>query len=133
MKEKNSKGLKVFLIFIGVLVFLPLLQNIFKPLIIKGLDGAFINPDPPVFSVDNFTNSRFQKDASLYMKYNTSFRPDFVRISNQIDYWFFNEINTILTLGKENYIFDPNYIAARKGEDYISEKEQKNKLTTKYL
>ncbi|MCO6500414.1 MAG: hypothetical protein J5I47_08575 [Vicingus serpentipes] len=130
MKLKKGKGLKIFLIFIGVLTFLPLIQNIFKPLIIKGLDGAFIEPEKPTFSIENWNTSKYQDDALLYIKYNTAFRPDFVRISNQLDYWFFDEINTILTLGKENYIFDPNYIISRKGEDYLDEEKRHKKIQT---
>ena len=114
------------MIFVGVLTFLPLIQDIFQILTIKGLDGAFVVPDQPQLSIEDWNSSKFQGNTSVYLKHKSSFRPDFVRINNQLDYWLFNEINTILTLGKEDYIFDPNYIKARKGEDYLNE-EQRNK------
>ncbi len=127
MKDKKSKSLRIFLIFIGLLTFLPLIQDVTHLLIIKGLDGAIVIPEEPTFNLKNWNNSKFQEKTSLYLKHNSSFRPDFVRINNQLDYWFFNEINTLLTLGKENYLFDPNYIAARKGEDYLTLEQRNNK------
>lgn len=128
MKKTNARHLKRTLIFLGVLGFLPFLQDIFEPLKIKGLDGAYLVADPPKLSKTAIFSSKYQQETANYLKTNSSFRPDFVRLSNQIDYWLFNEINTMLTLGKENYIFDPNYISARKGDDYLSE-EQRNQKT----
>jgi hypothetical protein len=130
MKIKEAKSLKIFLIFFGISSCLPLVQNVFHPLIINGLDGAVLQEKPPVFDIENWSSSRFQQNSVKYIKENTAFRPDFIRISNQLDYWFFNEINTILTLGKENYIFDPNYIIARKGADYLSSEKRISKAKT---
>ena len=128
MELKNQKSLKAFLIFILFFSFTPLIQLIFEPIKLKGLEGAFVEAEKPVFSYSNWTTSKFQNQVSIYLKQKTPFRADFVRLRNQLNYWLFDEINTIFTLGKDNYIFDPNYIKARTGEDYISNELQHQKI-----
>lgn len=128
MELKNQKSLKIFLTFILFSSFTPLIQLIFEPLKLKGLDGAFIEAEEPVLNYSNWTTSEYQNQVASYLKQNTPFRADFVRLRNQLNYWFFDEINTIFTLGKENYIFDPNYIKARTGEDYITDELQQKKI-----
>jgi hypothetical protein len=137
MKKNIDFGLKIFLYLILLLLFLPLIQLIFEPIVIKGLQGAFTTTVKPKFSYDLWQKGTFQKQTSLYFNENTPFRPDFVRLKNQLNYWLFNEINTILTLGKENYIFDPNYIEARKGTDRLNDdnflKKQQTLLQSKLI
>jgi hypothetical protein len=58
--------------------------------------------------------------------HNTPFRSDFVRLKNQIAYSAFNEINSNLTIGKNHYLFDQNYIKAYSGEDLIDSVQEKN-------
>lgn len=127
MKKNKDFGLKVFLYLILFLVFLPLIQFFFEPLVIKGLQGAFTVTEKPKFNFKLWNQGLFQEQSSLYLTENTPFRPDFVRLKNQLNYWLFDEINTILTLGKENYIFDPNYIEARNGTDCLGEEDLKKK------
>ena len=121
MKGKDKNGLKIFLLFMLLLAFLPLIQYLFEPIILKGLEGAFVVIEKPVLNKKNWEDATFQEHTSLYLTHHTPFRADFVRLKNQLNYWLFDEINTILTLGKENYIFDPNYIDARTGKDYLAE------------
>jgi hypothetical protein len=127
MKQEGSRGIRNFLIFIGILVSLTIVQDIFKPISIKGVDGAFVKVELPEFNRENLFNSKYQQTASVFVKQNTSFCPDFIRLNNQLDYWFFNEVNSLFVLGKDKYIFDPNYVMARTGDDYIDVAEQKEK------
>lgn len=137
MKKNKDFGLKTFLYLILLLLFLPLIQLLFEPLVIKGLQGAFTVAEKPKFNFKLWSKGQFQEQTSLYLIENTPFRPDFVRMKNQLNYWLFDDINTILTLGKENYIFDPNYIEARKGTDYLSDdkflKKQQTLLRSKVI
>ncbi len=117
--KMNPKGIKYFLLFFALLAIFPILQDLFHPFKLVGLDGAFTTQEKPVFTLENFRNGKYQETADIYLKDNAPFRADLVRLRNQIDYFAFGNINTILTLGKENYIFDPNYILAREGKDYL--------------
>lgn len=120
MKAEKKKGLKIFLLFILLLTFLPIIQYLFEPLKLKDLEGAFVVTEKPVLNKKNWEDATFQEHTLLYLTHYTPFRADFVRLKNQLNYWLFDEINTVLTLGKENYIFDPNYIDARTGKDYLA-------------
>ena len=117
----SPKGFKYFLLFFALLGIFPLVQNLFKPFKLVGLDGAFITQEQPLFSIDNFWSGKFQQTTDIYVNDNAPFRGDLVRLRNQLDYFAFGNINTILTLGKENYIFDPNYIWALEGKDLLAD------------
>ena len=67
MKIKEAKSLKIFLIFFGISSCLPLVQNVFHPLIINGLDGAVLQEKPPVFDIENWSSSRFQQNSVKYI------------------------------------------------------------------
>lgn len=117
----NTKGLKYYLLLISLISIFPIIQICFKPFKLLGLDGAYTMPQMPDINTVSFFNGSYQNDADIYIKDNAAFRGDLVRLRNQIDYSLFGNINTILTLGKDNYIFDPNYIWAREGKDLLTD------------
>jgi len=127
MVKTTHKSIKIFLWVFVFVCCLPLLQFVFTPLKLKGLEGAFVKIEQSELTIQNWNNSSFQNSTTAYLKQETPFRADFVRIKNQLGYWFFDEINTILTLGKENYIFDPNYIKAFDGSDFLPENKRQQK------
>jgi len=113
----NQQGARAFLIGFTLLALLTLFQQIFHPIKLAGLQGAFDKGEAPEFSTAEWFKGQYQVKADHYLKYNTAFNGELVRLRNQVDYSVFGNINTILTLGKENYIFDPNYIYALNGTD----------------
>ncbi|MEI6509043.1 MAG: hypothetical protein WCO54_11215 [Bacteroidota bacterium] len=117
----NTKRNKYFLLFFMVVAFFPIIQEIFQPFKLVGLSGAFENHQAPDFSTQNFLDGKYQTGADEYLKENTAFRADMIRLRNQANYSFFGNINTILTLGKEHYIFDPSYISALNGNDFLTD------------
>ena len=116
MKKKMATG---FLILFGILSFLPLLQHAFHPFKLAGLQGAFDKGTTPDFDLSSWLEGVYQQNSDHYLKNNTGFNGELVRLRNQLDYSCFGNINTTLTLGKEKYIFDPNYITARTGADRL--------------
>jgi hypothetical protein len=108
-----------FLCIFGLLAILPLFQQAFHPFKLAGLQGAFDKGTPPKLNSASWFKGNFQIQADYYLKNNIGFNGELVRLRNQVDYSAFGNINTNLTLGKENYIFDPNYIFAREGTDYL--------------
>lgn len=110
-----------FLCIFSLLAILPLFQQAFHPFKLAGLQGAFDKGTPPKFTTASWINGNFQAQADYYLKNNIGFNGELVRLRNQTDYSVFGNINTNLTLGKENYIFDPNYIYAREGTDFLND------------
>lgn len=85
------------------------------------LDGAFHTPEYFSPSVQSILDESFQLNTLQTARYSFGFRPDVVRLANEIDYQFFGKLNTILTVGKEDYLFDPNYTAAYEGRDLMDD------------
>ncbi|MBL0339798.1 MAG: hypothetical protein IPP71_02115 [Bacteroidetes bacterium] len=116
MKKQYAIG---FLFIFCMLTILPPVQHIFHPFKLAGLQGAFDKGVTPQFSFSSWRTGKFQEQADYYLKNNIGFNGELVRLRNQLDYSVFGNINTVLTLGKENYIFDPNYLFAREGTDLL--------------
>ena len=110
--------------FFALILILVSLQFIFQPFKLVGLSGSYTKFNSPEFSFSAFTKGNYQKKVDYYATTSTPFRGDLVRLKNQIGYTLFNEINTNLILGKENYLFDPNYTNAFTGKDLFSHKIQ---------
>ncbi len=123
----NQRFYRYYLIAFGLLLFLPLIQQIWSPIKLAGLQGAFDKGKPPVLSASSWLKGTYQQSAEYYLKYNTAFNGELVRFRNQVDYSLFGNINTNLVLGKENYLFDPSYQAALEGTDLMSDSALKEK------
>ena len=89
----------------------------------KGLDG-FVPPDTlPEFSMKTWMDGSFQQSWSIYKNRHASFRPDLVRLYNQIDYSLFgiSHANKIIS-GKDGYLLAENYINAYLGTDFAGKR-----------
>jgi len=133
----NTKGLRFYLFFFALVAIFPVLQQCFHFFKVPELSGVFVMSHKPEYSFDALVDGSFQSNADVYIKENTDFRSDFVRLHNQLEYTLFGNINTILMLGKNNYLFDPNYLYAIEGKDALPNSvkiRKKDELTkAKYL
>lgn len=100
-----------------VVLFLPMAQHFLKIFHTHRLDGAFAKPPRPTENPIHYTNQEERAKLAEWVKYKFGFMPDFVRLRNQINYWLFDEVNALLSLGKDEVIFDANYIFAATGKD----------------
>jgi hypothetical protein len=121
--EKQTK-IKQFLFgSIMILLLLPMLQaslTIFK---LEPLKGAIETVEKPEFTFETWKSGEYQKNYEKYLDNNFGFRSTFIRINNQQAYSFFNEAKANgVIIGKENYLFEKNYLKAYLGTDYIGEK-----------
>ncbi len=110
-----------YLTIFALITVLPLFQLVFHPFKLAGLQGAFEKGTPPMFTTKTWFGGKYQQLTDFFLKNNAGFNGELVRLRNQVDYSAFGIINTNLTLGKENYIFDPNYISAREGKDLLAD------------
>lgn len=114
-----KKRLYILLI---ILISLPGLQYFSSLVKVKPLKGWFAQPSNPTLSLDNWFNGSFQENKETYLKDKFGFRPHFVQINNQIDYSLFNKLhaNSVI-VGKEEYLFEHNYIKAYYGTDFVGD------------
>ena len=106
-----------------ILLLLPMLQaslTIFK---LEPLKGAIETFEKPAFTFETWKSGDFQKNYEKYLNNNFGFRSTFIRINNQQAFSFYNEAkaNGVL-IGKENYLYEKNYLKAYLGTDFIGEK-----------
>ncbi len=84
------------------------------------LPGSFVIASEPEFSFEDWWEGKFQKDKSKSLNDQVGFRPDFIRINNQIDYTLFNKIHTSYgILGKNKTLWDDAYIDAYMGYVFL--------------
>lgn|GEM_PF-1641095 len=127
LPSMKKKPALLFLLLFALLAFIQLFQQAFHPIRLAGLHGVYDAGTWPELTADNWFGGKFQPQAEYWLKYHTAFNAELVQLRNQIDYSVFGNINTILTLGKDNYIFDPNYIYAREGTDLLSDSVMERK------
>jgi hypothetical protein len=121
--DKQTKIKQYLFGGIMILLLLPMLQEgltIFK---LEPLKGAIETFEKPTFTFDTWKSGDFQKNYEKYVNNNFGFRSTFIRINNQQAYSFYNEAKANgVVIGKENYLFEKNYLKAYLGTDFIGEK-----------
>ena len=120
------------LISIVLCLFIPLIQTIHPFIEFQPLKGSFALTEKPDSIQENWFSGEYQLQYEKYFNENFGFRGLLVRLNNQIAYSFFNiaKANGVI-IGKENYLYEENYIKAYYGTDYIGQEkiqEQVNKL-----
>lgn len=134
-----SKWQKTYriLILVGFLSFLilPAIQKHFVFVDVEPLSGAIISPTKGTFSLKNWFKGDYQKQTEKYIDESFGFRSLFIRTHNQLAFNLFNKAkaNGVL-IGKNNYLYELNYIKAYNGWDYVGSKKIKSQLLKiKYL
>ncbi len=86
------------------------------------LNGAIVNVPDSIFSLQNWWNGSYQEQHEKYLNENFGFRNLFIRINNQIAYSLFNKCKANgVIIGRDNYLFEENYLKAYAGLDYIGD------------
>jgi hypothetical protein len=82
-----------------------------------------------VFTWKTWGNESYQKKKENYLNENFGFREIFVRLHNQLYFSLFNTAfaNGVI-VGKQNYLYEINYINALTGKDLVSDEVIKSKV-----
>ncbi len=102
-----------------VLLFIPLLQKWTRLIPEKPLYGAFTVPERPELTAENWFNGTFQAEYEKHFNEEMGFHASFVRIRNTFFYDMFGQTNAHVVFGKEDYLFEQDYIDAHYGADYV--------------
>lgn len=120
-RETNIK--KWLLGGVIVLLLLPMLQASLTLFELKPLSGAIEVVEKPTFTFSEWKKGTYQQAYEKYMTANFGFRSTMIRINNQKMYSLFSEAKANgVIIGKENYLFEKNYLKATLGTDFIGEK-----------
>ncbi|MDP4826055.1 MAG: hypothetical protein NWR73_00090 [Flavobacteriales bacterium] len=119
-------------VLMGVLFLvlsLPLLQHLFAYFETRPLDGYQKEVEYPQFGTEQWFDGDFQSDADAYLNVHFGFRNTLVRAYNEFYFKVFHYSQTQgVVIGKDNYLFEENYINAHLGRDYLGEEEIAQKV-----
>lgn len=117
----------IILVFLLFLLCLPLFQEKFIFANEKPLKGDFVLAEKPDSMIQNWFSGKFQLQYEKYFNDFIGFRNFFVRVNNQINFSLFNQSSVKrLTIGKESYLYETDYITAYYGNNFIGYKNVKN-------
>ncbi len=105
-----------------LMLALPLIQRTIPIFEETPLKGYFTIPQKPSFTLDSVFDGTFQEAYNNYFEHSIGFRPMLVRINNQVAYSIFDTVQASgVIVGKNNYLYEINYIKAYKGWDYMGD------------
>ncbi|MBO7646691.1 MAG: hypothetical protein J6S56_01170 [Bacteroidales bacterium] len=115
------KGRKtvLYIIFLIVLM-LPLLQALTRLVPERELTGVYISHERPSLTVQSWFDGSFQAAFEPYTNEHLGFHNSMVRLHNLFCLKAFHQINAQnVVLGKENYLYEQDFIDAYYGTDFI--------------
>lgn len=125
IKDFSFKINGIIFVLLILCLAAPSFQGKFKLIEISPLNGAVVAAQDPDLSVDGWLSGDYQAEKEKYINDFFGFRPFMVRLNNQIAFSLFNKANANkVVIGKQNYLYEENYIKAFYGEDYLG----KNKI-----
>ncbi|HLO89892.1 MAG TPA: hypothetical protein VK172_01890 [Lentimicrobium sp.] len=132
ISSNRQEGVKnlLFLVVI-ILLLLPGIQGRFKIVKEPVLEGAYKQAEAPSIdslSVDSWFNGHFQEEYDQRLEQNIGFRSLLVKFNNQIDFSLFDKANAEgVVVGKENMLFEEDYIKEYLGMYYVGDSVWINK------
>jgi hypothetical protein len=127
---KNIKTKKILFGIVLMLMLLPIVQQKMNIIEVRPLNGAIATLESPDFNLSNWFDGSFQFEKQEFLNQKFGFRNSFVRLYNQTYFSFFNEPKAEgVVVGKENYLYEENYILAHLGRDFIGYDAIKEKVT----
>ncbi|MDY0280859.1 MAG: hypothetical protein RBR35_09895, partial [Salinivirgaceae bacterium] len=121
MRIKNKYLL--YSLFLALVSF-PFVQMLLPIVHVKPLKGAVVNAEMPSFNISSWFNGEYQDEFEKYVNDHIGFRPWFVKVHNQIQFSLFKEATASGVIrGKDDYLYELNYIKAYNGDDFIGSQE----------
>jgi hypothetical protein len=122
MANRTFNFKKILLGSLLACLWLPIFQSATKFIQVPELKGAIVTRPDTVFTIRNWIAGNWQTKMEEHLNDSFPLRPYFIRLHNQVAYALFNKAKANgVIIGKENYLFEKNYISAANGEDYIGD------------
>ena len=114
------EGIKKWLLgFVLLVVALPMLQGGLGIVHSGPLSGEFSMADDVVFSVDKWLSGDFSRKKDSFLNDHIGFRPDMIRLNNELDYDLFDKVHSEWRLiGSHDCLFQDVYIRSYLGRDF---------------
>ena len=125
MLSKKEHIIKTLLFgAIVLLLWIPMIQQNILFYEERPLKGAIVAKEKPQLTINNWFSGKYQDSLNSFLNQHFGFRNTLVRLNNQKIYNLYNiaKANGVI-IGKENYLYEENYIKAYLGTDFIGEKQ----------
>lgn len=127
LSDKNIKSLLFYILL--ALLWLPIIQAKFKLIDFSPLKGVVETIDDPYLTKSTWKSGEYQEQEENYLKHNFGFRTPLIRLYNQKQFAFYKKANANSVLvGRENYLYEENYIKAALGLDFLGEDSIRNQV-----
>jgi hypothetical protein len=111
------------------LLCLPIIQYYTNLIYLKKLNGDIEKIENPVLNQEKWMNGSYAEEMGKYLTHNFGFRNIYVKLDNQLSFSLFGEVHAKnIVVGKEDYLYEMNYINAYTGKDFIGERNIKEKV-----
>jgi acetyltransferase AlgX (SGNH hydrolase-like protein) len=118
----------LYALLIGSLI-LPITQQCISFYDSPKLYGYFSAAKDIPFSWNSWFEGSYQQLKGTFVNDNAGFRPDLIRIKDQVDFSLYKKMNYGgIVLGKQGYLFFGEYIDAYTGADYTGDSVIRNLL-----
>lgn len=102
--KKNGFHIALFVILM-VLVFLPVVQQVFHPFSTKKLDGAILKTQKPSLTLESYKDMSYQAQLEKFASENFGFHEGIIRLYNQY-LWVFRKTYAFdVTIGKDKWLY----------------------------
>lgn len=112
----------ILCIIISLLLSLAFVQKQYGLFKVRSLDGEFVPAPRPEFTWKTWNSAEYQSAFNKFVEENIGFRDILIRITNQVDFSLFRKVHAEgVVLGKDDYLYEYDYIRAYLGIDYVGE------------
>jgi len=118
----NQKLKTAFFILLLLVLIAPVIQQktgLFKEGRLRG------QGDPatyPKFSIKTWFTDEFQVQFNKATEERVGFRPELIRLKNQVEYLVYSKTNASgVVVGKNKYVYESDYIRSYTGRDYLGD------------
>ena len=114
MKKKTTYDIILFSI-LGVLAFLPILQEHFRLMSLKPLNGVVVEEEKPECSKGSYVSGHYQKQMEAYLGQHFGFREPVIRIYNQYLWNFYRKTYARdVAVGKKEWLYYQQSVTSTK-------------------
>ena len=127
---ENTIAKRWLFTLLSVVLLLPFLQQCLHFVESGPLLGAFTRSPDVAFSYKGWLAGSYQKQKTLFLNDGVGFRPDLVRVNDQINCSVFRKLaGGDAQLGVDNYLFSMAYIDEYEGRMYcLSERQARDEI-----
>ena len=103
-----------------VVLFLPLIQQLYPIIKFKPLLGKFEVATKPALNYNELFQGSYQPKLEKYINDHIGYRNLFIRLFNQVRYKFMNTSNAEgAKIGTDGYLYQEEYILSYLGKDFV--------------